>query len=93
MEEPKYIYLFNKSDRDDSDYYGDYNYKYNPLSKYKVNCKLFESAYFYNSPHGYGVAAIAVKTTLEALKLLGWESDYEKYKSDEIHFNNGDIYI
>ena len=28
------------------------------------------------SPYGFGIPGVAVKTTIEALKMLGWESDY-----------------
>ena len=33
----------------------------------------------HGSSYGYGIPGVAVKTTIEALKRLGWESDYEKY--------------
>ena len=39
------------------------------------------------SPHGYGCAGYAVKTTMKFLKLMGWEDDYEKYKTTEQVWN------
>ena len=39
--------------------------------------------------HGHGCAGYVVKTTLKYLKLMGWRSDYEKYKTTEEMWNNG----
>ena len=39
--------------------------------------------------HGYGCAGYVVKTTMKYLKQMGWESDYEKYKTTEEMGNNG----
>lgn len=40
------------------------------------------------SPYGFGIPEVAVKTTIEVLKMLGWESDYEKYKCSKEYYDS-----
>lgn len=75
----KYIYLLCQSERGDADWYGDYNYLPNPLSKYTSCKKQCECYYMPGSGHGCGTAGIVVKTTKEFLEMMGWEEDM-KYK-------------
>jgi hypothetical protein len=80
-----YIYLSYKSEKGDADWYGDYNYLANPLSKY-ISCKKqCECYYMDGSSHGYGTAGIVVKTTEDFLNMMGWEDDL-KYKTTREEF-------
>lgn len=80
-----YIYLSCESETGDRDWYGDYNYLPNPLSKYTSCKKQCECYYMSGSGHGYGTAGIVVKTTEDFLNMMGWEDDL-KYKTTREEF-------
>lgn len=82
-----YIYMKARSDEGDADWYGDFNYGSCPLSKYKTNSNLWESKVLEGSSHGFGCPGLVVKTTMAALEAMGWESDYEKYKTDKANWD------
>lgn len=81
----KYIYLYQESYKGDRDWYGDFNYGPNTLSKYsscKKQCECYELE---GSGHGYGCAGWVVKTTKEFIEMMGWEDDL-KYKCTRDNF-------
>lgn len=80
-EEP--IYMIATAEEGQSDWYGDYNYGYCPLSKYAHDSTKTEAKQLTGSSHGYGCPGYVVKTTMSYLKEMGWESDYEKYKTTQ----------
>lgn len=84
-ENDKYIYLACESERGDSDWYGDFNYLSNPLSKYWACKKQCECYGMSGSSHGYGTAGIVVKTTEDFLNMMGWEEDM-KYETTREEF-------
>lgn len=90
MEENKgFIYMYSTARSGERDWYGDYNYEPTALDCFKCTSKLWEYKIPHNyGCHGYGDCAVAVKTTMEALKLMGWEDLYEKYKTTEEKYNN-----
>lgn len=81
----EYIYLSCESGTGDRDWYGDFNYLPNPLSKYTSCKKQCECYYMNGSGHGFGTAGIVVKTTEDFLKMMGWEDDL-KYKCSREDF-------
>ena len=83
------IYMIAKSEKGDMDWYGDFNYGYCPLSKYASNSIMASTKYLPGSSHGYGCAGYVVKTTMRYLKQMGWESDYEKYKTTKEVWDDG----
>lgn len=90
MEENKeYIYMYCEAQTGEEDWYGDYDYLPTELNKFCCASKLWEYKTEHNySCHGYGCPGVAVKTTMEALKIMGWEDLYEKYKTTEEKYNN-----
>lgn len=83
----EYIYMKDWSHEGPRDWYGEFCYSDTNLDKYISNSKLWEYKVDAGYLKGSGHAAVAVKTTMENLKLLGWESDYEKYKCTEENYN------
>lgn len=75
-----FIYMKEWSIEGPRDWYGEFCYSGCYLDKYISESKLWEYKIDKGYSKGYGHAAVAVKTTLDNLKLLGWENDYEKYK-------------
>lgn len=69
------IYLLCYSEHGERDWYGDFNYLSNPLSKYVVCTKQCETNTLSGSGHGYGVAGYIVKTSKDFIELMGWEDD------------------
>lgn len=88
-EDDKPIYMIAKSEEGYRDCYGDFDYGYCPLSKYVSNSNMVLSKTLPKKSHGYGCAGYVVKTTMKYLKQMGWEADYEKYKTTEDMWNNG----
>lgn len=75
MENEEKVVLEANSKKGDRDWYGDFNYDENPLSHYS-NCKMCAvTRYGDNNGHGYGIAKIKVKTTIDFIKMMGWEKD------------------
>lgn len=75
MENEEKVVLEANSKKGDRDWYGDFNYYENPLSHYS-NCKMCAvTKYSDDSGHGYGIAKIRVKTTIDFIKMVGWEKD------------------
>ena len=70
-------------------YTNDFDYGYCPLTKYATNSNMESSKTLPKKSHGYGSAGYVVKTTMKYLKQMGWESDYEKYKTTEEMWNKG----
>lgn len=85
VDEP--IYMIAHSEKGPRDWYDDYNYGWCPLSRYACNSVMSQSKELPGSSHGYGCAGYVVKTTMKYLKMQGWESDYEKYKTSEEVWN------
>lgn len=69
------IYLLCYSEQGERDWYGDFNYLSNPLSKYVACTKQCETNTLSGSGHGYGVAGYIVKTSRDFIELMGWEDD------------------
>ena len=87
-EDDKPIYMIAESEEGSKDCYdGDFEYGYCPLSKYATDSKMTSSKTLPTNS-GHGCAGYVVKTTLKYLKLMGWESDYEKYKTTEEMWKN-----
>lgn len=84
----EYIYMAYKSKEYDADWYGEFTYCDNPLEKYAYKSKLWDCKIIKGSSKGNGIAGIVVKTTLDNLNMLGWESDYEKYKCTKEYYDN-----
>ena len=84
-EDPDYqdrdVILEAYSEKGDSDWYGDFNYGYNPLGRYS-NSKHCKVTRYNGSIHGFGTARIRVETKLSFLQLMGWEDDL-KYEVNE----------
>lgn len=91
-EDDKPIYMIAEAEKGDRDYYGDFNYGFCPLRKYASGSKMTETKKLDGNPHGYGCAGYAVKTTMKFLKLMGWEEDYEKYKTTEQVWNSAHLF-
>lgn len=91
-EENRKVKLYYRSETSDPDYYGDFNYLPNPLSHYSPS-KMCKVTYDRGNSHGFGTAGITVETTLNFIKMMGWEDDlkYEtgkdKYPYYEIKYN------
>lgn len=89
MKSTKFIYMAKVSDASESDSYGDFFYYKNVLRKYTCKSNLWSYKIMNGySPYGFGIPGVAVKTTIEALKILGWESDYEKYKCSKEYYDS-----
>lgn len=84
----EFIYMAVKSKESESDWYGDFCYYGNDLIKYTYKSKLWSYKILPGISHGSDIAGVAVKTTMKALKLLGWESDYERYKCTKDYYDN-----
>ena len=84
----EYVYMASKSQEYDADWYGDFVYHENYLRKYVCKSKLWDYEIMKGSSRGSGIACVLVKTTLDALKILGWELDYEKYKCTKEYYNS-----
>ena len=89
FDDEKPIYMIAESEEGSRDCYGDFEYGYCPLSKYATDSNMTSSKPLPKKTHGYGCAGYVVKTTMKYLKQMGWESDYEKYKTTEDMWNNG----
>ena len=90
FDDEKPIYMIAEAEEGSKDCYDrDFEYGYCPLSKYATDSKMTSSKPLPKSSHGYGCAGYVVKTTLKYLKLMGWEADYEKYKTTEEMWNGG----
>ena len=89
------VYLLNYSERGDSDWYGDFNYLPNPLSKYVACTKQCETYHLRGSGHGYGTAGYIVKTSKDFIELMGWEEDlkYEISREDYIKTKNNNACV
>ena len=74
------IYLISRAQGGDRDWYGDFNYMPHGLERFETKSSLWECKHLRGYSHGFGSAGLAVKTTMEALKTLGWE-DALKYKT------------
>lgn len=85
--EGEIIYMKDRSHEGPRDWYGEFCYSGTNLDKYISESKLWEYKVDPGYSKGSGHAAVAVKTTMENLKLIGWESDYEKYKCSEESYN------
>lgn len=83
----EFIYMKDWSFEGPRDWYGEFNYSGTNLDKYISKSKLWEYKVDPGYSKGSGHAAVAVKTTMENLKLMGWEDDYEKYKCTEERYN------
>lgn len=81
------IYMASKSKEYDADWYGEFTYHDNPLKKYVYKSKLWDCKIIKGSSKGNGIAGIVVKTTMYNLNILGWESDYEKYKCTKEYYD------
>ena len=84
----EFIYMAVKSKESESDWYGDFCYYENDLIKYTYKSNLWSYKILPGSSQGSGIPGVAVKTTLDALKMLGWESDYEKYKCSKEYYDS-----
>ena len=84
----EYIYMASKSQESSADWYGDFIYYENYLQKYVCKSKLWDYKIMEGSSRGSGIAGVLVKTTLDALKLLGWELDYERYKCTKEYYDS-----
>jgi len=69
------VYLLCYSEQGDRDWYGDFNYLPNPLSKYVACKKQCETDTLSGSGHGFGTAGYIVKTSKNFIELMGWEDD------------------
>lgn len=90
MEENKeYIYMYCKAKEGEQDWYGDFDYLPTELDRFCHLNNLWEYKIErdFNS-HGYGIPGVAVKTTMETLKIMGLENLYERYKITEEKYNN-----
>lgn len=67
----EYIYMVSKSQESSADQYGDFVYYENYLRKYVYKSKLWDYKIMKGSSRGNGIAGVLVKTTLDALKILG----------------------
>lgn len=67
------------------DWYGDFNYLSTELDRFKQDSSLWTSKLLHGP--GYGCAGVAVKTTKEALELLGWQDLYDKYKTTKEYYD------
>lgn len=81
------VYLIARAKAGDSDWYGDFNYSSHGLERFESKSTLWECKHLRGSSHGFGSAGLAVKTTMEALKILGWE-DVLKYKTSKETYEN-----
>lgn len=88
MKPTEFIYMASISEESESDWYGEFVYYENALMKYTYKSNLWSYKIMYGSSYGYGISGVAVKTTIEALKMLGWESDYEKYKCPKEYYDS-----
>lgn len=84
----EYIYMASKSQESDTDWYGDFVYYENYLRKYVCKSKLWDYKIMKGSSRGSGIAGVLVKTTLDALKILGWELDYGKCKCTKEYYDS-----
>lgn len=84
----EFIYMAVKSKESESDWYGDFCYYENDLIKYTYKSNLWSYKILPGLSHGSGIPGVAVKTTLDALKMLGWESDYEKYECSKEYYDS-----
>ena len=81
------VYLMCRSQENDADWYGDFNYCKNPLEKY-ISCKKqCETETLRGSVHGFGIAGIKVKTNREFIEMMGWEDDF-KYEVTKEKYDN-----
>lgn len=87
-EDDEPIYMIAKAEQGDRDWYGDFDYGYCPLSKYAHDSTKTESKRLIGSSHGIGCPGYVIKTTMRYLKQMGWESDYEKYKTTKEVWDN-----
>lgn len=78
-EQGEKIILAAKSLEGDADWYGDFNYYGNPLSHYSNSKMCTVTVPPGGSGHGYGDWALRVETTMEFIKMMGWEDDL-KYR-------------
>ena len=84
----EFIYMAVKSKESESDWYGDFCYYENDLIKYTYKSNLWSYKILPGLSDGSGIPGVAVKTTLDAVKMLGWESDYEKYKCSKEYYDS-----
>ena len=82
------VYLLCYSEQGDRDWYGDFNYLPNPLSKYVACKKQCETDTLSGSGHGFGTAGYIVKTSKDFIELMGWEDDlkYEITREEYIKY-------
>jgi len=82
------VYLLCYSEQGDRDWYGDFNYLPNPLSKYVACKKQCETDTLSGSGHGFGTAGYIVKTSKDFIQLMGWEDDlkYEITREEYIKY-------
>jgi len=75
MEEDRKVILEAYSEPGERDWYGDYNYLPNPLAHYSNSnmCKVTSEGG--RSAHGFGTGFKRVETTLNFIKMMGWEKD------------------
>ncbi len=74
MKNEEKVILEAYSKESEADWYGDFNYYDNPLSHYS-NSKMCTVTTYSGSSHGYGIAKIRVETTIDFIKMMGWEKD------------------
>lgn len=79
VKESDYIYMACIAEETDCDWYGEFIYLTTPLQKYTYKSNLWEYKIMKGDSKGWGIAGVAVKTTLDVLSLLGWRSDYDFY--------------
>ena len=76
------VILSAASEKGESDLYGDYSFKPNPLEHYSNSNKSKVCRYNDGDGHGYGISHIEVETTIGFIREMGWEDDL-KYRKDK----------